>query len=384
MHFVFLEGGILSQLYRKPQVPKLMGSMQASESHPECENTPPALMDSMPVSESHLDCKNTPIALEENSPDYNDNNHNYASPIANVSSASKGTQIIHAEDHTYAEQSDVPMELYRSSDSDAAVDSKSVATGVSPCGWLIITSNDQLEISMEFQSTPTLPDETISDTLQDHQLLSQLPGATHEQNSMLPMQEQQTIETLPEAISEMLPEATTSTNSVLSEATINPPDVSPEATLVVEQPDATIKEPPSVLTDKSTGECILPDETKSNSVLEMLNKTTEKIIGEVTVDLPVSAEQLTKSNIVGKIPKVADTNDNIDTAKLTSDAMNVTNNHHKLEGSSFDDLGVIPLNVSGMQPLETSSTMSELPELCKNCNKCHYGYIIRFVTPTTK
>ena len=95
IHLVFLEGGVLGQLHRKPSIPRLMSVLTAS-----------------PKTPSNNNCKDNTVITN--------NDHMYSSPTPHPIPVS-GTQVNPTSDHMYAENSDVPTEPY-GSDSDSKLD----------------------------------------------------------------------------------------------------------------------------------------------------------------------------------------------------------------------------------------------------------------------
>ena len=132
IHLVFLEGGMLGQLHRKPSIPKLISA-----------STP--LPKTKTRSES---CTDTTVTAN--------NDHTYSSPTPHPIPVSE-TPGKPTSDHTYAENSDVPTEPY-GSDSDSKLDA--VSTGITSGGRLIVASTDKLEISVEYPNSATLLEET--------------------------------------------------------------------------------------------------------------------------------------------------------------------------------------------------------------------------------
>ena len=130
IHLVFLEGGVLGQLHKKPSIPWLMGVSSAAVK--------------TPVNNSKDTAKTT------------NSDHTYSSPRPQSTPVSD-TQVNPKSDHTYAENSDVPTEPY-SSDSDSKLDT--VTTGVTTGSRLIVASMDKLEISVEYANSATLLEAT--------------------------------------------------------------------------------------------------------------------------------------------------------------------------------------------------------------------------------
>ena len=128
IHLVFLEGGVLGHLHKKPSIPKLMS----------------------------VSC---PTFTNVNQPSHGETivntDHTYSSPTP-LTKPSVLTSNIH-NDHTYAEDSDVNTEPY-GSDSDGKTNC--TRSGTSAEGCLVIASTDKLVISIECSQASTLLEET--------------------------------------------------------------------------------------------------------------------------------------------------------------------------------------------------------------------------------
>ena len=226
IHLVFLEGGILGQLHKKPTIPRLMG-IPVKGTEP-CVVVIDAITSDNAQTGQVTSCvKNTPaqtVKLHNNEID-----HTYAPPplqICNVAisnpveSAQNQEHQQQHDDHTYAELSDVPIEPY-GSESDSQ--DKVVTTG----GKFIISRSDKVEINLEYQCSTSLPEATkdgnkptiLAKTLSDN-ATTNLPDVTKEFPD----------ETMPTSLSNvlldgmdqnyaLLPDETKSSNNVLPDKT---------------------------------------------------------------------------------------------------------------------------------------------------------------------
>ena len=157
IHLVFLDGGILGQLHRKPQIPRLLSATAPKALPPmiqDASNTIVVSSESDPENKGKLnnDESDTPTSLGRELCD-----HSYASPmpqkraeIALVNTVDR-TQ---ANDHNYAELSDIPTE--------DDIRDEIITTG----GKVILSKSDQVEISLEYQCSETLIEETSEQTEQ--------------------------------------------------------------------------------------------------------------------------------------------------------------------------------------------------------------------------
>ena len=132
IHLVFLEGGVLGQLHKKPSIPRLM----STPTNPNKVPTTASISNDASVNSS--------------------SDHTYSSPTPKPIQESS-LQAKPTSDHTYAEHSDTPTEPY-GSDTEQTLDS--VSTGVTKEGRLIVASTDKLEISVEYSSSTTLLEAT--------------------------------------------------------------------------------------------------------------------------------------------------------------------------------------------------------------------------------
>ena len=126
IHLVFLEGGVLGQLHKKPSIPRLMGKSSATVNSP--------------VKQTKEDMTTT------------NGDHTYSSPKPQSIPVSD-RQVNSKSDHTYVENSNVLTEPYGSY-SDSKLDT--VTTGVTTGGRLTVASTDKLEISVEYANSATL------------------------------------------------------------------------------------------------------------------------------------------------------------------------------------------------------------------------------------
>ena len=132
VHLVFLEGGVLGQLHKKPNIPQLM----SAPTNPNKASTTASTSNDASVNIS--------------------SDHTYSSPTPQPIQGSS-LQAKPTSDHTYAEHSDTPTEPY-GSDTEHTLDF--VSTGVTKEGRLIVASTDKLEISVEYSSSTTLLEAT--------------------------------------------------------------------------------------------------------------------------------------------------------------------------------------------------------------------------------
>ena len=163
VHLVFLEGGILGQLHKKPKIPRLMGSPSS------IKRTSVVIIDDAKC--DTVETKQTPgdteftwqhtVSKPSTSVDTTD--HTYALPTPHVLKDTSTNNVENTKqqqqhaNHTYAELSDVPTELY-GSESDSQNDV--VTTG----SKFIISRSDKVEISLEYQCSTSLPEATNEGT----------------------------------------------------------------------------------------------------------------------------------------------------------------------------------------------------------------------------
>ena len=213
IHLVFLEGGVLGHLHKKPSVPKLMSGPGKDTHISVSEPTKP---------ESNLD-------------------HTYLSPVPRIQQ-NVAVPKTH-QDHTYAEDSDVSTEPYNS-DQDGKIDS--VSTGVSIEGRLVVASTDKLEISVEYSKSTSLLEETGTGQNASEMLLDASNAGIVEASSKNSVDQTQSVSPDETTDHEALLEATSTSNQS--------PDAT-RTTLIVD-PDET-----------PTGQVMLPDESDKNGSL---------------------------------------------------------------------------------------------------------------------
>ena len=191
--------------------------------------------------------------------------HTYSSPTPHPSPMIITTT--NHNDHTYAEDSDIPTELY-GSDSDSKTENMS--TGISKEGWLMIASTDKLEISVEYSKSASLLEE-IGTTQNASEMLLDASNA----GIIQPSSERSSEPVLPDetANHEALLEAT-NTQTLL-------PDVTNDK--LPDKPKATLK--------------VLPDETDSRNVsLDAMKEPNEPLI-DVTKQLLPDATTSKESEV---------------------------------------------------------------------------------------
>ena len=389
IHLVFLEGGVLGQLHRKSSIPKLISA-----------STP--LPKTQPES-----CKDTMVTT----------NHTYSSPTPHPIPVSE-TPGKPTSDYTYAENSDVPTEPY-GSDSDSKLDV--VSTGITSGGRLIVASTDKLEISVEYPNSAALLEETrMTQNASEMLLDASNVGIVHPnlaENTSSPLLDKPTDhEALLEATegtewpslplsdetNKILPDAPTDTEASPVATDINDPakdllhdetrtlfpettdGVLPETMNQAEptmstQPDETIES----TTDLNDGDSVLPEETGNQSdktpnsdlpkeVTELtLESTTESPVNSETVS--AETEQITETDGMTaetvEIGKEATCNSSPSQlseqeAGTTTEMVigEVSYSEHSNDLQQDTTLGDIPPDLASMQPIETSSVVSELPE----------------------
>ena len=236
IHLVFLEGGVLGQLHKKPSVPKLMTASNIT---------------------------NTDVSDPSQGEPVVNVNHTYFSPIPRTLPIMI-TSDRH-NDHNYAENSDVPTERY--SDSDGKTNCPFSGTTVDAS--YVIASTDKMEICIESSQSGTLLEETgtrqnASEMLLDasNAGLIQPSHETTESRSTSPDKTSDYEALLEVTSTPMLPcpqsarPDETNDNDELSDATSasNIGQKSPATTIPPVEPDATINDQTKLLdtTIKST------------------------------------------------------------------------------------------------------------------------------------
>ena len=154
IHLVFLDGGILGQLHRKLQIPRLLSAAAPKSLPPKKQDTSNIVVVS---SESDPENKGTLINNENDTPT-STSDHSYASPTPQkraeiaLEKTVDHMQANDHNDHNYAELSDIPTE----DDSRNEI----ITTG----GKVILSKSDQVEISLEYQCSETLIEATSEQT----------------------------------------------------------------------------------------------------------------------------------------------------------------------------------------------------------------------------
>ena len=193
VHLVFLEGGVLGQLHKKPTVPRLMSVSTVTSAASKTDHT----LNDAPAT----------VATD----------HTYSSPTPKPMYESS-SEAKPASDHTYAEYSDTPTEPY-GSDTEQALDS--ISTGVTKDGRLIVASTDKLEISVEYSHSTTLLEATCTsqnasemllDETIDHEALLEATAAPEPQDVSLTDETQRLLSDEPNPSDKRLPDATDTTN----------------------------------------------------------------------------------------------------------------------------------------------------------------------------
>ena len=231
---MFLEGGVLGHLHKKPSVPRLMSV-----------STIPSA-----ASETNRTQNDAPVKVTTD--------HTYSSPTPKPMQESS-LEAKPASDHTYAEYSDTPTGPY-GSDTEHALDS--VSTGVTKEGWLI---------SIEYSSSTTLLEATGTSQNASEMLLDAsnagIVRASSDKSECSPLPDETTdhealleATTAPEpqdgSLSDktqwLLPDETNQTDKMLPDAT----DATDHSN--VQLPDETSNVLSDGMRPNSTG---LPDET---------------------------------------------------------------------------------------------------------------------------
>ena len=405
MHLVFLEGGVLGHLHKKPIVPRLISvSMQ------QCSTSA--------ASKTDRTLSDTPTTVATD--------HTYSSPTPKPMQESS-SEAKPASDHTYTEYSDTPTEPY-GSDTEQALDS--VSTGVTKDGQLIVASNDKLEISIEYSSSTTLleamgmrqnasemlldtsnagivrasPDKSehslVPDETADIEALLEATAAPEPQDVSLTDETQRLLPDEPNPLDRRLPDATDTTDrskAQLPDETLNVlPDgmhsnspTLPDETVGtkdqtcshIESPEATENLPSQVTddditeqnktttdnTDRGSVLLVKPDNatTETNSPVEQ--EKTESDSTPPVSESDVTAQPCQNEETVG-VTKTLSPLPKLETSKEHTDAMETTTEQiigeisymeHSDDFHSVKSSSDIPSN---FKLVETSSVVSELPE----------------------
>ena len=371
VHLVFLEGGVLGQLHKKPTIPRLMSVSTVTSAASKTDRT----------------LNDTPATVATD--------HTYSSPTPKPMHESS-SEAKPASDHTYAEYSDTPTEPY-GSDTEQALDS--VSTGVTKDGWLIVASTDKLEISVEYLHSTTLleatctsqnasemildalnagivraslnknehslvPDETI-----DHEALLEAMAAPEPQDVSLTDETQRLLSDEPNPSDKRLPDATDTTD--LSKAQL------PDKTLDV-LPDGMHQHSP-ILPDETLGISshtespeamkllVKPDNTTTETNSPAEQEKTESDMMPTVSDSDVTAqprqneETLRVTTTPSPLPGLEISKEHTDAMETTTEQIirEIPNMEHSDDSHSVKSLSDIP---SSFKPVDTSSVVSELPE----------------------
>ena len=338
IHLVFLEGGILAQLHKKPTIPRLLSVSSATD----------RLMarTSESSGSSVVQMTSTPLSPKQGTDSTQD--HTYTSPISQMRSDvlneppvidQKREQHPPSDDHSYAELSDVPTEPYEH-DSDSQDDI--VTTG----GKVIISSSDKVEISVEYQCENTLPEATKGSTT------TEMTGSEQCESSK----------------SSLNGAGNVLDNNVNNSANELPDDTTPNKDVLLDE--TTNKSVISDITDtnKTTSD-VLPDDTVSEN--KVLSDKTEN---NDTVN--TGEQQLTISNTTS----TDDYPDTTATASTLREATDITSKDISADTPSSKDVGTkirnnitnITINenikevsldtTTAMLPDETTRPSTPLPE----------------------
>ena len=264
IHLVFLEGGILAQLHKKPTIPRLLSVTSATD------------LLTARTSESKVvsivKMTSTQLLPEQGTDTTQD--HTYASPVPQIRSDvlseppvtdQKREQRQPSDDHNYAELSDVATEPYEH-DSDSQDDI--VTTG----GKVIISSSDKVEISVEYQCENTLPEATKECTT------TSMTGSVHSESSKCALN----------GSGNVLDE----TNNINNSTNELPGDTTPSGDMI---PDETGNK--SVISDttdqnKTTSD-VLPDDTISeNKMLSDETENNDTVNSDVVPDDTISVNKV--------------------------------------------------------------------------------------------
>ena len=154
IHLVFLDRGILGQLHRKPQIPRLLSAAAPKSLPPKKQDTSNIVVVS---SESDPENKGT-LINNENDTLTSTSDYSYASPMPQeraeiaLEKTVDHMQANDHNDHNYAELSDIPTE----DDSRNEI----ITTG----GNVILSKSDQVKISLEYQCSETFIEATSEQT----------------------------------------------------------------------------------------------------------------------------------------------------------------------------------------------------------------------------
>ena len=403
---MFLEGGVLGQLHKKPTVPRLMSVSTVTSAASKTDRT----------------LNDTPATVATD--------HTYSSPTPKPMHESS-SEAKPASDHTYAEYSDTPTEPY-GSDTEQALDS--VSTGVTKDGRLIVASTNKLEISVEYSNSTTLleamgtsqnasemlldasnagivrasldkkehspvPDETA-----DHEALLEAMAAPEPQDVSLTDKTQRLLSDEPNPLDKRLPDATNTTDlskvqlpdktldvlpdgmlpnsPTLSDETVGTKErtcshtESPEATkfLPLQVPDDYMTEQNKTTTDNTDQGSVLlvkSDNAYDNATTET-NSPAEEEKTESDMTLPVSESYVTAqphqneetlgvTTTPSPLPELEISKEHTDATETTTEQIigEISYMEHSDDFHSVKSSSDVPSN---FKPVETSSVVSDLPE----------------------
>ena len=239
IHLVFLEGGILAQLHKKPTIPRLLSGSSATDQL--TTRTSESSVSSV------VQMTSTPLSSKQGMDPTQD--HTYPSPVPQIRSDvlseppvmdQKMEQCPPSDDHSYAELSDVPTQPYEH-DSDSQDDI--ITTG----GKL----TDKAEISVEYQCENTLSEATKGSTT------TEMTGSEQCESSKSTLNGARNVSDKTNNVNNSakeLPDNTTPSEDVLLEETANKSVISditdPNKTTSDVLPDDTVSEN-KVLSDKT-------------------------------------------------------------------------------------------------------------------------------------
>ena len=291
---------------------------------------------------------NTPLSSKQGMDPTQD--HTYASLISQIRSDvlsdppvmdQKREQHPPSDDHSYAELSDVPTELYEH-DSDSQDDI--VTTG----GKLIISSSDKVEISVEYQCDNTLPEATKGSTT------TKMTGSEQCESSKSTLSEPRNVVDETNNITNSakeLPDDTTPSEDVLLDETANKSVISditdPIKTTSDVLPDDTVSEN-KVLSDKTDNNDSV---NTGEQQLSVSNTTSTDIYLDTTATASTLCEatDTTSKDLSAKAPSSED----VRTKKgnnITKSTTNENNNEVSVDATT------------GMLPDETTHPSTPLPD----------------------
>ena len=332
IHLVFLEGGILGQLHKKPTIPRLMG-IPSKNTDLQVVVIDDTNNDNVQPGQTKCNVQDTVAPTLRNQGNDLDLDQTDASPTPQVHNEEKVNSVendcnhephLQHDDHTYAELSDVPTEPY-SCDSDSQDDV--VTTG----GKFIISRSDNVEISLEYQCNNTLPKVTKE--------------CTETATPINPVEK---------------PSDYSSHGN--SEEKHNVPDKTSETDLTKELPDDT-NQNEVVLPDETLGEIsVLPDKTDSVVKPDLPPLKADSLSSDAYPDTTPSAQALleatdTNSEVIST-ESVVDTTSNLDNNQnMLDQTTSITNN----ENGTGELLGATKKPASPKHTLPDATAQDSLP-----------------------